>query len=51
VIDATVVVESGFVSAGVRMEGSEHEKDQVDEQLTMDVSASRIVPDAKKNPS
>jgi hypothetical protein len=47
VIDATVVVEPRLVAAAARVEGLEHEKDYVDEQLTLDASASAMV----QNPS
>jgi hypothetical protein len=47
VINVADVVESGLVSAEVHTEGSKREKDQVEEQLVMDVSASAAIPDAE----
>jgi hypothetical protein len=46
VIDVVVVVKLAIVSAEVCAEGSECEKDQAEEQLTLDVSTSAMVRDA-----
>jgi hypothetical protein len=50
-INAATMVEPGLVSAKVRVEGTECEKDHVDEQLMMNVSASALVPNTENAPA